>query len=410
MSHRTRISVEMAIAIAILTPVAVAQKPPAPTTPPAAPPTRSTTLPPTLGQPGQPSGDLVMFLRGRVATDDGTPIPHDVVVERVCNERIRQQVHASGKGDFSMQLGSKEDAVLDASGEQSSDYGETNRDTSMGIPRQELRNCELRASSSGFHSGSVSLISLDNFGGSVEVGTIVVQRATKIEGSTLSAIPYRAPPDARKAYEKGLEAERKGRDEEARKYFESAVQIYPKYTSGWFQLGGVLQRAKQKDAARSAFLEATKIDSKFLPPYVSLAAMAYEAENWSEVLKYSGHVVELDPSNHGDSTHYFLDMDAYNCDEAYYFNAVANYKLDRLDEAERSGLRAEHIDLLTDFPQLHLLMAEIYSRKNNNASAISELKTYLELVPRAKNAERVREQLAKLEMVSSAAPVKEKTD
>jgi len=46
-----------------------------------------------------------MFLRGRVATDDGTPVPHDALVERVCNATVRQQVYASAHGDFSMELG-----------------------------------------------------------------------------------------------------------------------------------------------------------------------------------------------------------------------------------------------------------------------------------------------------------------
>jgi hypothetical protein len=57
-----------------------------------------------------------MFLLGRVATDDGTPVPHDVMVERVCNARVRQQVYATSRGDFSMELGSMTDSYLDASG------------------------------------------------------------------------------------------------------------------------------------------------------------------------------------------------------------------------------------------------------------------------------------------------------
>jgi hypothetical protein len=45
-----------------------------------------------------------MFLIGRVATDDGTPVPNDVLVERVCNAAVRQQISSivvfSGR-DFS---------------------------------------------------------------------------------------------------------------------------------------------------------------------------------------------------------------------------------------------------------------------------------------------------------------------
>jgi tetratricopeptide (TPR) repeat protein len=106
--------------------------------------------------------------------------------------------------------------------------------------------------------------------------------------------------------------------------------------------------------------------------------------------------LNLDPLNHANETNYILDLDPLNCSEAYYYNAVANYKLNRIEEAERSGLKAEHVLLLTRFPQLHLLLAEIFARKNNYATAISEIQTYLELVPNGKDADQAREQLAKL--------------
>jgi tetratricopeptide (TPR) repeat protein len=409
MSHRKRISVELALAMTILVPVAVAQKPPPPAPPPSQPPSRSATPPPSSSQPDPPTGDLVMFLRGRVATDDGTPVPHDVIVERVCNARISQQVYATSGGDFSMQLGSRSDSVIDASGDQSSE-GLTGKDPAMGIPRHDLTKCELRASVSGFHSNDLSLVDLDNFGGNVDVGVIVVRRGAKVEGLTLSATPYKAPPDARKAYEKGLEAERKGKLFDASKYFETAVKIYPKYTSAWFQLGTVLRKENQRVAARSAFTEATKSDIKFLPPYLSLASMAYEAENWTEVLSFTGHVLDLDPFNHGTVTGYILDLDPLSCSEAYFYNAFANYRLNRIDDAEASGLKAEHVDLLTHFPELHLLMAEIYSRKNKYAYAISEIHTFLELAPYAKNADQVREHLAILEKLNGSVSPGEKPD
>src|SRR4029077_20112912 len=193
-----------------------------------------------------------------------------------------------------------------------------------GISRRELANCELRASASGFHPGVISLVDLDTFGSSIDVGAIVVQRATKIEGMTLSATPYKAPKDARRAYEKGLAAERNGKLANARKYFEQAVEIYPRYANAWFQLGAVLQKENQNDAARTAYIQATSIDTKFLPPYLSLASMAFEAENWTEVLSLTGHILDFDLFNHADLTGYIIDLDPLNYAEAYFYNAAAN--------------------------------------------------------------------------------------
>jgi len=245
-----------------------------------------------------------MFLLGRVATHDGAAVPNDMLVERVCNNRVRQQVHASSRGDFSMQLGSRADSFLDASGDRTSQDGVASKDSVMGIPRRELTNCELRASASGFYPRVISLWSL-NLRSSVDVGVIVVQRATKIEGMTLSATPYKAPKDARRAYEKGLQAEKNGKLADARKYFETAVEIYPSFADAWFQLVVFTER-KQKEAARKAYTQATTLDTKFVPPYLSLASMAYQAGNWTEVLNLTGHILDLDPLNHAAVTNYIL--------------------------------------------------------------------------------------------------------
>jgi hypothetical protein len=350
-----------------------------------------------------------MFLRGRIATGDGTPVPHDALVERVCNARVRQQVHATSGGDFSMELGSMSDSFMDATGDTSSQRGTSRKDPGAGISRMELKNCELRASISGFRSDVVSLMNLLPSASSIDVGAIAVERTTKVKGLTLSATPYKAPSDARRAYEKGLDAEAKGKLANARQFFEKAVEIYPPYVSAWFQLGMVLQNLDQKESARTAYTQATTIDSKFLPPYLSLASMAYEAKDWTQVLNLTNHVVELDPLKYGSITGYILDLDPLDFAEAFFYNSVANYKLNNMEAAERSGLKAERLDVRPRFPQLHLVLAEIFARKNNYATAISEAQAYLELAPHAKDADRVRERLAQLVKLNGSSTA-EKTD
>jgi hypothetical protein len=57
---------------------------------------------------------------------------------------------------------------------------------------------------------------------------------------------------------------------------------------------------------------------------------------------------------------------------------------------------------------LHLLMAEIFARKNNYASAISEIETYLELTPHATNENQLREELANLKQLNGSVSASEK--
>jgi Tfp pilus assembly protein PilF len=412
MNQRVAIFEVLAFAIALLPAISMAQKPPAPP-PPSSPPSsnaggRTGNSPFPNPTPVQPSTELVMFLQGRVATSDSTPIPHDVIVERICNNEVRQQSYAAPTGDFTMQLGTQSRGFLDASAEPDSQSRETGRDMAMGIPRSELRNCELRASTSGFHSSIVNLVDLDTFGDRVDVGVIVVQRTAKMKGASLSALPYQAPKNAQRAYEKGLEAVRKTNLPSAQKYFESAVGIYPRYTIAWFQLGNVLQKEKQKEAARNAFTHATAIDNRYLPPYLSLASIAFEEGNWPLLLTLSNHILNLDPLNQAKVTGFIADLDTFNCADAYFYNAAANFQLNKIEEAQKSALKAEQIALPARFPQVHLLLGEIFARKNDYATAISELNTYLELAPNTSNADQVRAHLAKLQHLNDSAKTTEK--
>jgi hypothetical protein len=87
-----RILAFLAIAMELLVPDTLAQKHPIRAPPPSPPPSLPATPAPPSLKPSQPRDDLLMVLGGRVATNDGAPLPNDVLVERVCNNRARQEV------------------------------------------------------------------------------------------------------------------------------------------------------------------------------------------------------------------------------------------------------------------------------------------------------------------------------
>ena len=132
--------------------------------------------------------------------------------------------------------------------------------------------------------------------------------------------------------------------------------------------------------------------------------MAFEAKDWTQVLNLTNQVLDHDPLKYANVTGYIVDLDPLDFAEAYFYNSAANYKLNKIEEAEKSGLKAERLDVRPRFPRLHLLLADIFAQKNNYATAISEAKIYLELAPHAKDAEQVRERLAKLERLNGQVP------
>ena len=409
--HRARIFVGFVVAMGLPALVAVAQKPPSPAPAPAPPPVAAPNAPTApispMSQPTQPATDLVMFLSGHVVTQDGARVPYDATVERVCDGRVRQQVPVSPSGDFSMQLGSTADSFLDATGDWSSPNRTAAAESRMGIPRRELLNCELRASISGFSSAIVSLMNLDSRAGTLDVGSILVRRRVTMEGMTLSALPYKAPKDARRAYETGFQDARHGKLAEARRNFEKAVEIYPGFALAWFQLGTILRKQEQLDPARAAFTRAMNVDNGLLPPYLSLSEMALEAHDWAEVVKLTNHISDRYPLDHVDG--YILDLDSFDYAAAYFYNSLANYRLNRIDDAEKSGIKAEHLDLRNHFPQVHLLLAEISARKNNYTVAVAELQTYLAAAPHAQDAPQIRQRLTEFEKRKSSESTREQT-
>lgn len=342
-----------------------------------------------------------MFISGRVEVDDGSSVPRGVVIERVCGGAVRQEAYADARGYFSFELGRNlgvlPDSSVSGSGmdRRAGNFGNFSdglpdmgsAESGRGMNRRRLFGCELRASASGFRSTVADLSRYDSTD-IVNVGIIFLQRAERVQGTTLSATSFQAPKDARKAYEKGLEAAKKGKLAEAQKELEKAVQIYPRHAAAWFELGLVLQAQKQVEAARKAYSEALSADPRFVSPYFPLAQIAAQDGKWQEVLDITGRALELDP---------------LNSPAGYYFNAAAYYKLGNLEAAEKSARRAERLDQQHRIPRLHLLLGAILEEKKDYAGAIAEMRNYVKLSPQAGDAEAVKARLVNLEKLGAPA-------
>ncbi len=75
---------------------------------------------------------------------------------------------------------------------------------------------------------------------------------------------------------------------------------------------------------------------------------------------------------------------------AYFYNAVANFNLGRIEPAEQSARKFKSLDTEHRHPDVCLLLGRIFVQKKDYASAAQEMRDYLALVP---NAEEVRQWL-----------------
>jgi len=334
----------------------------------------------------------VFFFSGKVMLDDGTQPPDTVTIERVCNGVARPEAYTDSKGRFSFQLGQNNQVMADAStsstdGLMGGGFGGTRTGgTSPGmggrqITERDLMGCDLRANLAGFRSDVVSLSgrrSMDN----PDVGTLVLHRLAKVDGYTFSATTAFAPKDARKAYEKGKELNKKQKLDAAEKELVKATTEYPKYAVAWYELGTVYQQQSKIDDARKAYEEATKADAKLITPYAQLARLAAAQQKWDQTAEYSNRVIKLNP---------------FFSPEVYFLNGVAQLNLNKLDAAEENAREAAKMDPNHKNPRVTALLGVILAQKQDFKGAAEQMRSYLKLAPNAQDADKVREQLAQIE-------------
>jgi tetratricopeptide (TPR) repeat protein len=373
--------------------------PPSRGTLPPASPNNTSSNNTTTGQspPIQP-----LRISGRVMVDDGTPISFPATIERVCGGNPHAEGYTDNQGYFSLMLGQATDVIADASETQgtgnrtglplpgvatstsgSNNTGQTSRSLGM---ENRLTNCDLRASLSGYISKTINLTgrtSLDN----PDVGIIMVHRMGASEsGTTVTATTLKAPKEARKALQKGLELAKKNKPEEAIASLREAVKVDPDFAFAWFELGK-LQVANEHTAdGHESFEAAVKAEPRWPDPYMHLAVMGVKAHDWREV---------------ADDTDRVLHLNSFAYPQAYFLNAAANYNLHNVDVAEQSALAAEKDDVQHLYPEIQQLLGTIYVKRHRYAEAVEKFRAYLMLAPKAEDAAATRQQLAALENVLS---------
>jgi tetratricopeptide (TPR) repeat protein len=325
--------------------------------------------------------------------DGGAPT-ESVTIERLCSTNsVRAEGYTDSKGRFSLNLGQNIGVFNDASTSNFPAFGQeggmsaiSSNSNATGAnnnanPDSAYWDCELRARLPGYRSDTISLAgrrTLDN----PDVGVIVLYPIAGIQGLTASATSGQAPKDARKAYEKGLNAAKKSKPDQAEQEFRKAVQVYPRYAEAWLELGKILEQREHYPEAREAYASALAADSKYVYPYQQLYQIAVREQNWKDV---------------ADKTDQLLHLDPYEFPVAYYFNALAHLQMKEYDAAEKSAQQAVESDRKQANPKTHYLLGAILIQKKDWTRAAENFRAYLKAAPNATDKEQVEKTLGQLD-------------
>jgi tetratricopeptide (TPR) repeat protein len=361
------------------------------------PPDPSTLTP---SQDQQFTPDLII-ISGRVIKDDGSPPPFGTVIERDCGGVVIKEELVDSNGNFNFVVGDEHRAgnlFPDATENFSTDgavTGGTSAYSQRSQRRMLKRNypedlpvCVVQASYAGYQS-TIARLGFGQTSGYIDVGTIVIYPVTREKGTVVSAANLGVPDRARNELEKGLNALEKNDFEKAEKHYRAAIKEYPEYAHAWVELGWLHQKRQNYEAARKAYKEALKLDKFYVNPHIRLAQLSAIEAKWREAEKYSDKALELDPSSFP---------------EAYFFNALAKYNLNQLNSAEDCIRRGIRLDKENKVPKMHLVLANILSKKNDPRGSVNAMRRYLEIKPDASDADQIRSLLKRYEKITENLP------
>ena len=397
---------------------ATAQAPSKPTTgaPSTGTPTGTIGLPNTTNSTGtnnnktntQPTYQPPIYLTGRVMLEDGTPPPESATIERVCGATTRAEGYTDSQGNFGIELGNESAVFQDASEESGArsplagigaagsgvgNNGGAGSNAGVLGTINRYQNCELRAKLPGYRSQTISLSNrrpLDD----PNVGVILLHKEGAGEtGTTISASTLLAPKDSKKAYERGLQAVKKNKPEDAAREFEKAVELFPQHSAAWFELGRIQADREQIDAARQSYQKSIQGDPKFIGPYVQLSILSLREKNWPELAELTDRAMRLD---------------SFDYPQLFLFNAVANYNLHKFELAERSIKQAMRLDTQHRFADITRLNGLILLLKKDYAGAAEQFRAFLKMASSPEDIAMVRAQLTEIEKVTTQAATAQK--
>jgi len=366
----------------------------------AAPPPASSTGGNTTGNtnPRQPTSTFpndsatpqVIFISGTVVLSDGLPLPERVKIERVCTGPAHVETYTDKKGHFSFQLGQNLE-MQDASspsafGGPGAPFGNTNNSSGGlsqrgGFNERQLWGCDLRAVLPGFKSDMVPLSNI-HYMDNPDIGTIILHRLGTVDGLTVSVVSALAPKDARKSYEKGTAAAGKQNWDEAQKSFEKAVELYPKYSVAWFDLGRLQEQNGHLEDARKDYEQALVAEPKYIQPYERLSWLALRESKWQELVDRTDQWLRLDPLNSAD---------------VYYLSSLGNLQTQHFDIAEKNARESIRLDPAKKNMRTRYVLGLALAQKQDFVASAAAIREFINTSPEGKETEAIRKQLAQIE-------------
>jgi tetratricopeptide (TPR) repeat protein len=198
----------------------------------------------------------------------------------------------------------------------------------------------------------------------VDASFVMERKPSAADSNIISASQLAVPEKAIAEYERAQE--RLGKEDVARaiELLKNAVEIAPRYSAAWNNLGTIAYHSRQFAEAEEYFRTALRADTEAYAPLVNLGGALLSLGKNEESLVVNLRAVKAHP------------------DDALAHSQLGRsyLALERLEEAEMHLKAAKTLDPAHfSFPQMAL--AEIYERRRNYEAAAAELQDLLRYHP-----------------------------
>jgi tetratricopeptide (TPR) repeat protein len=195
------------------------------------------------------------------------------------------------------------------------------------------------------------------------------------------------PKDARDAYSKGVDAASKGETKTAVEMFEKAVTIYPTFSQALGELGLLYMRSGKMDKAAKAYeslLAVTPNDAMAHGNYgIALYNVATTQINDKKLDEAKDTLTKAELQ-----LRQALKLNPTSPSGHYYLGLIL-IKSKRYDEAQKE-METAIADGGQDLALAHKYLGGLYMSSNRSKDAADQLEKYLELDPKAPDAEKIR--------------------
>lgn len=200
------------------------------------------------------------------------------------------------------------------------------------------------------------------------------KNSLKSKAGVISTSLAQVPKPALEQFKKALEARNKGNEKLAVEKFTEAVRLYPQFAEAYNELGILYLKTKELDKAEDSLRRTLQLNEN--NPTAQL--------NYGIVLLYQRKMFEAEKQLEK------AVLADENAAAPHMYLGIALLGLNYYDYAEKEFLKAISLKDGEKLANAHRYLGGIYLNKKNYKQAADELEKYLELEPKAADADKAR--------------------